>query len=182
MTTTIRSNGRHRTGASLDTLEELFERLAQHPLTRDFEAFGDFVITDPQNERGEPLAPAGTVWFWGNFFTYSHVFHVETDDPALIERLTSAIRANQTRDDYLDQPPYFDGGKLEIIEHRASETQGEVTLRYDGRSLGRFGDRYTIQGNGSWRGHGGNYWRDAARKLLADEHAASRRTLSRPAP
>lgn len=170
-TTTIFSNGHLG-----DDLELLFDRLANHPLDRTFEydAFGSFITTDPVNLRGEPMGSPGAVSFFGNFFTYSHVFNVLTDDAVLIERLTTAVRANQLREDYLDQPPYFDSRKLQIVRHRFSTTQGEVELIYDGRRLEQYGDTITMNGRGGYDGLADQYWFQVARKFLADEHAKQR--------
>ncbi len=100
MGTQIQSNG----GGRVLPIEDLLQRLRDHPLDRSFEAFGDFVIRDPKNGRGEPLAGPGAVLFFGNFFTYSHVFNIVTDEPELIATLSDLIRQNQQRSDYRDQP------------------------------------------------------------------------------
>ena len=90
----IIANGSHFTGEKPDTLDELCEVLASEPLDRDFEAFGNFVLSDAY-----PV-----IRFWGNFANVSHVFSIDTDDGVTINRLTKAIRANQKRPDYLSQP------------------------------------------------------------------------------
>lgn len=46
----------------------------------------------------------GMTSFFGNFYTVSHVFNIDTDDEAIIKPLTEAIKANQLRPDYLAQP------------------------------------------------------------------------------
>lgn len=114
----ISSNGSKWAGESPDSLQDLFERLATHPLDPSFEDYGDFVMparsavhvrgydedgtfVDRYDDTG-PLhseAPEA-VRFWGNFFTVSAVFEIDTDEPELIARLTAAIRANQERPDY----------------------------------------------------------------------------------
>lgn len=171
MTTTIHSNG----GGKVQDIEALFDRLASHPLDRTFEAYGDFVTVDPVNGRGEPMIGPGGAAFFGNFLTYSHVFRLETDDPELVARLTAAIRSNQQRADYLDQPPHMDTRKLGIAEHWASTTQLEVELIYDGRSLGRFDGAATLAGNGRWRSrYSSQDWQRKAREILTAEHARTR--------
>ena len=102
MTTTIISNGGC---ARNQPIEGLFARLESDTLCRSFEAYGNFIQVDPVNLKGEPFLPMGGVCFFGNFATYSHVFNIHTDDADLIERLTAAIRANQTRPEYLAQKP-----------------------------------------------------------------------------
>lgn len=94
MTTTIISNGSKWAGEAPDSVETLLAVLAEHPLDRRFEEYGNFIFAyDAQHTR-----------FWGNFFTLSHVFNIDTDEPEMAERLTAAIRANQQRADYLAQP------------------------------------------------------------------------------
>lgn len=103
--TTIQSNGSKWAGEEPDSIEMLLDVLANHPLDRTFEdeRFGNFVIADPVNMRGENLLPAGGVSFFGNFLTVSHVFSIDSTDADAIARLTIAIRANQRRPDYLAQ-------------------------------------------------------------------------------
>jgi hypothetical protein len=92
----INSNGSHFAGGGPSPLECLEEVLKTEPLDRSFEAFGNFVFT-PTLEHDH------VVRFWGNFFTVSHVFSIDTDDPAVIGHLTTLIRSNQGRADYLSQ-------------------------------------------------------------------------------
>lgn len=128
----IESNGSKWAGQDPDPIEKLFEMLANYPLNRIFERYGNFITENPINvqlswndvdeetgklckyylasdEQSEP----GTVHFSGNFFNYSHVFSIRTTNAKLIEELSKAIRANQTRADYLaqDEPgepqPYY---------------------------------------------------------------------------
>lgn len=91
--TTIESNGSRWHGQAPAPVAELLEVLAAEPLSRTFEVYGNFII-----DRG------GETLFWGNFHGVSHVFNVRTSDPALIEQLTAAIRANQQTPAYLAQP------------------------------------------------------------------------------
>ena len=90
-TTTIISNGSHWMGEALDTIEELLVVLATEPLDHTFERYGNFIL---------PPRDGHPVRFWGNFARVSHVFSIYTDDQEVIERLTTAIRLNQDRDDY----------------------------------------------------------------------------------
>lgn len=117
--TEILSNGSHWMGEKEDPIESLLDSLEKYPLDRTFEKYGNFIQDDPEWIRAVP-GPSGylTRWeptetpypghkvtrFWGNFLTVSHVFSIDTDDPKVIETLTKAIRANQTRKDYLSQP------------------------------------------------------------------------------
>ena len=89
MTTTIQSNGPRWAGQAPASVDELLDVLARETLDPRFEKYGNFILRDEPPLR-----------FWGNFFNVSHVFSIDTDDPALIDRLTSAIRANQQRPDY----------------------------------------------------------------------------------
>jgi hypothetical protein len=115
MTTIINSNGGGRTLP----IEALFDRLASDPLDRTFERYGNFVSLDPEGFDGKAAFVPGTVHFFGNFQTYSHVFSITTDEAALADRLTAAIRENQQRADYLAQPDVE--AQLVAIEERNAE-------------------------------------------------------------
>lgn len=95
MTTTVNYVGTTWAGQGLDRIEDLMAALARETLDPTFEEFGNFVL-----ESEPPAIPAGYVRFWGNFYTLSYVFSVDTDDLALIKRLTDAIRANQATPAY----------------------------------------------------------------------------------
>jgi len=107
MATIIQWNGSHFAGDGPDGIERLFEMLAAHPLDRTFEPerYGNFVYRlddDPKFIEQYPEAN-GMTRFFGNFFTYSHAFCVDSDDVDFIARMTAAIRVNQQRPDYLAQ-------------------------------------------------------------------------------
>ncbi len=106
-------------------IEALIATLAEHPLDRTFEPeqYGNFIITDPVNMRGEALLPPGGVSFFGNFFTLSHVFNIDVTDAATIERLTVAIRANQQRPDYLAQDDATERMRKEEAARRERDTK-----------------------------------------------------------
>ena len=128
METIIHSNGSKWLGQEPDTIEKLLEVLAAQPLDRSFEAFGNFVT--PCERK-----PSFTSIFV-NFYHLSHVFNIDSNDPAIVERLSAAIRANQRRPDYLSQSTYeeikaaAEAGELE--RHRkdqeAQHRQARVTL------------------------------------------------------
>lgn len=113
----INSNGSKWGGEQPDQLAALFERLASTPLDPEFEDYGNFCcgearkgIASKDEQTGEtvylsgdpiyPEAPTA-VRFWGNFYEVSAVFSIDTDEPDLIEKLTTAIRANQASPAYL---------------------------------------------------------------------------------
>lgn len=100
MSTTIHSLGSKWYGEEADPIETLFKVLAEHPLSRVFEAYGNFI--GPRED--------GHTGFWGNFHELSCVFNIVTDDPDLVARLTKAIRDNQRRADYLSQPEPVEWG------------------------------------------------------------------------
>ena len=115
--THIESNGSKWGGEAPDPIERLLERLQTETLDPMFEEYGNFVHPARKAHRecsertgwkdvytdAGPIYPdhPNAVRFWGNFLTYSHVFSIDTDDPALIEKLTAAIRANQATPIYL---------------------------------------------------------------------------------
>jgi frataxin-like iron-binding protein CyaY len=78
--------------------------LKDNPLDRTFEAYGNFItpLTADNLKRKPELW--GSTRFHGNFHALSHVFWIDTDEPELINTLTAAIRENQQRPDYKDQP------------------------------------------------------------------------------
>lgn len=114
--TQIESNGSKWAWEAPDNIEQLLARLQSETLDPMFEEYGNFVspARKAHHQRDQSTGwqhvytDAGPVYpdhpdalhFWGNFQTYSHVFSIYTDDPALIERLTAAIRANQATDAY----------------------------------------------------------------------------------
>jgi hypothetical protein len=88
-----------------DSLAKLFDMLERETLDPTFERYGDFCakaereIVESYNEDPRataPLIPARTVHFWGNFYSYSCVFSLYTDDDELIGKLTAAIRKNKS--------------------------------------------------------------------------------------
>lgn len=120
MTTQIISNGSKWMGEEPDNLDSLFKMLETFPLRRDF-GFSYFVQEHPiyvsqswrDEYEGKNIAhyvasveqpPAGQVHFGGNFYGYSHVFSIKTDEPELIKRLKDAIIENMKRPDFLAQP------------------------------------------------------------------------------
>ena len=92
--TTVLYSGSRWFGQAAAGPDELLAVIAAEPLSRTFELYGNFVI-----DKGD-----GGTRFWGNFAAVSHVFCIDTNDPALVERLTTAIRANQQTAAYLAQP------------------------------------------------------------------------------
>jgi len=94
--TIIHSNGSKWYGELSDTIEKLLEVLAEEPLDRKFEAYGDFCYSL------EDLS--GGVRFFGNFFELSHVFRIDTNDLDLIKKLAAAIDTNKQMPGYAAQP------------------------------------------------------------------------------
>ena len=97
MTTFINSNGSKWAGSEPDSIETLCGVLAEYTLDRTFEEYGNFICVREDGPR------EGLTSFFGNFFALSHVFNIDTDDAALIEKLTKLIRANQLRAEYQAQ-------------------------------------------------------------------------------
>lgn len=112
MTTIISNNGSHWAGEEPDSIEQLLDVLGYEPLDPSFEDYGNFISTELRRAiyigNGEyvekeliyPESPS-MVRFWGNFYALSHCFQIDTDEPEMIERLTNAIRANQTTSAYV---------------------------------------------------------------------------------
>jgi hypothetical protein len=70
---------------------------------------------------------------------------------------------------------------FEIIRHRPSVTQGEVSLRYNDEDLGRYGDTIELVGGNAepgsqniagWAGRGDAYFADMAQIILLKRHLA----------
>lgn len=158
MTTTIHSNG----GGLAQPIEKLFQMLEDYTLDRTFEMYGNFIeVAD------------GKAHLFGNFFDYSHVFRIDTDEQELITQLQAAIGANKAKPDYIRQPPPFDKHKVTLQPHRFSVTQGEMSVFYDGVKLGQYGDTITLRSSGHYQGLNERYWLDAAKHILAERHLQS---------
>lgn len=114
----IESNGSEWAGEQPDDVAQLLESLAEYPLDPTFEKYGNFITLDPctgvRNPDYRKVEGAeewidgprifdvdGVAQFFGNFFGLSNVFSIYTNDAETIEKLTSAIRANQQSEDYL---------------------------------------------------------------------------------
>jgi len=112
--TIIQSNGM---GAP-QPIEALIDMLKTHTLCPSFERISNFIGDCQRADGNGPLYPEhpDTVQFFGNFWDYSHVFCVRTDDPELIATLTPLIRANQATQAYQD-------AKAQEAEHRAYWTR-----------------------------------------------------------
>jgi len=103
--TVVISNGSKWAGQSPEGVDELLQALANYALDPTFEEYGNFISRsdDPAEWIGGRIPEqfkGCTRHFFGNFFALSHVFNIYTNDSALIERLSAAIRENQSREDY----------------------------------------------------------------------------------
>lgn len=96
----IQSNGSKWAGEPLDTIEDLYAVLATETLDPRFEDCGNFITME-----------GATAHLFGNFYTVSHVFNLDTDEPETIQRLTSLIRANQAT-------PAYTQSQKELAEHK----------------------------------------------------------------
>lgn len=110
MTTTVHSLGSKWYGEEADPLESLFGVLGEHPLSRVFERFGNFVS----------LLDDGRTSFFGNFYGVSCAFHITSDDVDFIARLTQAIRDNQRRADYLRPASHEDAARARELADPAT--------------------------------------------------------------
>ena len=68
----------------------LIRNLQQYTLDPVFEKYGNFILS----------AAGHRTLFWGNFYDYSAVFSIKTNDPKEIDVLTKLIRANQETKEY----------------------------------------------------------------------------------
>jgi len=89
------------------SLEHLFKMLAEHPLDRTFEAYGDYLEPPVWSNPPDGWAPDGSdgeLTFWGNLFDWAYTFNLTTNDPELVERIRAAVDLNRARPDFLEQP------------------------------------------------------------------------------
>lgn len=90
ITTEILSNGSKWAGEAPDPIEVLFDRLEKNTLLRRFSPF--------IHDQG-----LGRFSFRGNFIDVSHNFNIQTNDPAVIDQMTRAIRKNEETPEFLEQ-------------------------------------------------------------------------------
>jgi hypothetical protein len=97
-------------------ISALLKNLSEHTLDPCFEDYGNFINSnlykpkydsDKQkwvDDTSKPIYPddIGMVRFFGNFFDYSAVFSIDTNDPILIEQLSQGIKVNQSKHSYKD--------------------------------------------------------------------------------
>ncbi len=79
-------------------IESLFKMLVTYTLEPDFERYGGFIDVNPQLVRG---GYGDYTHIHGNFFDYSFVFNIETQDSDLVERFRDAIQVNMMTDKYI---------------------------------------------------------------------------------
>jgi hypothetical protein len=129
MATTIHSNGSKWAGESPDSIDKLLQVLADYPLDRRFEQYGDFA---------ERCDTTGATQFFGNFLTVSHVFRIDSDDPQIVGPLIDAIATNKQRPDYVCQPngdepgdwvPFGYGRRYKIARLRNDRRQTQETAK-----------------------------------------------------
>lgn len=102
----IISNGSKWIGEEADNIDELLKTLAENPLDPRFKTFitKHPCIGVPGKRGGYVDGPrmytANVTRFFGNFYTVSHVFQIDTNDHETIAALTKAIRTNLRRADY----------------------------------------------------------------------------------
>lgn len=88
-------------------ISHLLETLANHPLDRSFQNYGNFcyALDGPDGFEDEQarLAARGMFCFFGNFFDLSNVFCIHSDEPDVIRTISVAIFLNKQRLDYYAQ-------------------------------------------------------------------------------
>lgn len=81
---------------TLEAVPVLLALLTEVPLDPTFENYGNFAWQDGIGALShEPLHPAGTWTFFGNFWQYSGGFSLVTNRPDIYDPLLSGIRLNQ---------------------------------------------------------------------------------------
>lgn len=93
-------NGNHSHKNNHALIDHLLELLDTEPLDKNFENFGNFVH---KNGVRDDKNPQDYVCFFGSFRYFSYPFRICTDEPKIIDNLTTAIRANQQKAGYLNQ-------------------------------------------------------------------------------
>lgn len=100
----IMSNGSKWAGEEADDIDALLKTLSEQPLDPRFEPAGEFITQNPccgvpgptrgTYVDGPRMYTANVTRFFGNFYTVSHVFQIDTNDQETIDALTKAIRKN----------------------------------------------------------------------------------------
>lgn len=99
--TVILSNKNRHYGYTPITLESLIEDLQTYALDPVFEKYGNFITEyNPKQWTDDNSKYKGYKHIFGNFFSYSNVFRILTNDEQVIDRLTVLIRQNQTMSNY----------------------------------------------------------------------------------
>lgn len=125
----IFSNGSKWMGQEPDSIQELLNTLKEYTLDPSFEQYGNFItvlqesdflkVNDTIKER------IGKTHFFGNFYNVSHVFNIDTDEPFIIEALTTAIRKNQQTAEYKEaKKERFQCYSLPTLERDIKELRG----------------------------------------------------------
>lgn len=83
-----------------EEVERIVANCEQYTLDPTFEAYGNFADIRPEWVGEAAKKYAGCVNFWGNFYDFSGVFNIITNNAAVISRLTEAIRRNQATAEY----------------------------------------------------------------------------------
>ncbi|TLS38772.1 hypothetical protein [Pseudalkalibacillus caeni] len=96
----IREIGTKQNGLNLNCYE-LVKLMEEHPLDPMFEDCGNFIMPyKPLQWTAETKRYIGCKTFFGDFATINCRFYILTDEKTVIDKLVSAIRLNQEREDY----------------------------------------------------------------------------------
>jgi hypothetical protein len=94
--TIIHLNGSKWPGEEPDIISKLVQVLKDNTLSSDF--FGNSIENNLEEHRVFVTTPifkiGGQYVFWGNFEERNHGFYIESNDPAVIKKLKSAIIHN----------------------------------------------------------------------------------------
>lgn len=101
------------------TMEDLKEALVKYTLDPRFEEHGNFINNNPHWLKPELQEKYNncTVIF-GNFFNYSHVFNIITDDEKLISDITELVEINKSTELYKQAKLEYENEKRMYEENR----------------------------------------------------------------
>jgi hypothetical protein len=112
-----------------DSVERILKDMSEHTLDPTFEDHGDFVDRNPEwDDPSIAKKYAGCTVIWGNFWDYSGVFNIITDDQSLIDRISEAVKNNKQRPEYAAARKEVERLRREERERMVKEHEKRVEL------------------------------------------------------